>query len=144
MRDEELPRRRVSHLRERVRELFGFPGAAFVEEATPRPGEPEVVKYRVSPMPDSRLELLLRSNRIRSVIVAGTPTYGSVESTVRDVSNKDFFAVVPADCVAAPAEKKHLHEAALETMGVGFGIVTTSTEIKRAWGSRGQPRALRS
>src|SRR5262249_35314799 len=124
--------------------VAGTWGAAFVEEATPRPGEPEVVKYRVSPIPDSRLELLLRSNRIRSVIVAGTPTYGSVESTVRDLNNKDFFAVIPADCVAAPAGKKHLHEAALETIGVGFGIVTTSTEIKRSWGSREQPCTLRS
>lgn len=108
-------------------------GAAFVEAAKPRAGEPEVVKYRVSPIPDSRLELLLRANRMRSVIIAGTATYGSVESTVRDLSNKDFQVVVPADCVAAPAEKMRLHEAALETIGLGFGTLTTSGDIRRAW-----------
>ena len=116
--------------------VAGSWGAAFVDGATPRPDEPEVVKYRVSPIPDSRLELLLRSNRIRSVIVAGTPTYGSVESTVRDLSNRDFRVVVPTDCVAAPAGKKRLHDAALETMALGFGTLTTSAEVKQAWPQR--------
>ena len=117
--------------------LAGSRGAGFVEGMAPTGDEPVVVKHRTSPFPDSRLELLLRSNGIRTVIVAGAGTESGVESTVRDAHNKDFYVVVPVDCVATDAGAKALHEASLEIIARHFGEVAPSARIVQAWTAAG-------
>jgi len=113
--------------------LPGSRGADFVDEARPADGELVVVKHRFSPFPDSRLELLLRANCIRTVVVAGVATHCCVEATVRDACHKDFYVVVAEDCCATRGGMRHLHEASLETMGLYFATVVPSDEILDAW-----------
>ncbi len=113
--------------------LPGSRGADFVDEARPADGELVVVKHRFSPFPDSRLELLLRANGIRTVVVAGVATHCCVEATVRDACHKDFYVVVAEDCCATRGGMRHLHEASLETMGLYFATVVPSDEILDAW-----------
>ena len=108
-------------------------GAEIVPAVRPKGDELVVTKHRVSPFPDSRLELLLRSNHLRSVVVVGAGTEGGIESTVRDAHSKDFYVVVPADCVATPASARDLHDASLKTIARHFGTVVPSARIKDAW-----------
>ena len=108
-------------------------GAEFVDEARPLDSEHVVVKHRFSPFPDTRLELLLRANGIRTVVVMGVATHCCVEATVRDACHKDFYVVVAKDCCATRGRMRHLHEASLETMGLYFATVVPSDEILDTW-----------
>jgi nicotinamidase-related amidase len=110
----------------------GTAGAATMPEVAPRAGEWVVTKHRFSGFVDTRLELLLRSNDIRTLIIAGVFTPGAVESTVRDASMRDYDVVVARDAVAAPADLMHLHSASLETMSLYFADCRSTAEIVAA------------
>jgi nicotinamidase-related amidase len=55
----------------------------------PAPGEPVVVKKRVSAFCGSDLEVLLRSLGITDLVVTGIATSGVVLSTVREAADRD-------------------------------------------------------
>ncbi len=109
--------------------VLGTPGANFMPEVAPRRDEWIVTKRRFSAFVDTRLELLLRSNGIRSVCVAGVATPCCVESTVRDASMRDYPVVVAREAVAAPARMSHLHAMSLETMALFFADCRPLAEI---------------
>lgn len=108
------------------------PGAAILSEVAPRPGEWIVTQHRFSAFVDTRLELLLRSNGIRSLLVSGVATQCAVESAVRDASMRDYYVVVASDAVAAPGRMMHLHAASLETMSLYFADCRPLAEIVAA------------
>src|SRR6201999_1612271 len=85
----------------------GTPGHDFVDEFTPLPGEIVVRKYRSSAFWGTNMELLLRSNGIRTVVVGGCTTEGCVESTARDAMFCDHYVVIADDCVGSDDEKQH-------------------------------------
>jgi nicotinamidase-related amidase len=95
-------------------------GSDFMPEVAPLPGEWVVVKHRFSGFVDTRLDLLLRSNGIRSIVVGGVATQCCVESTVRDASLRDYYVVVAREATAARGRMRHLHEASLEVMSLFF------------------------
>ena len=107
----------------------GTPGVAFMTEVAPRPGEWVVTKRRFSAFVDTRLELLLRSNGIRSLLVAGVATPCSVESTVRDASMRDYYVVVARDAVATHGRLMRLQAASLEIMSLYFADCRPTAEI---------------
>ncbi len=111
-------------------------GGDFVSELTPIEGELVVVKHRYSAFIDTRLELLLRSNDIRTVVLVGVATHCCVESTARDACMLDYYVVVPEDGVAVRGKQRHLHEASLEVLGTYFGLVAPSQAIEAAWAER--------
>ena len=51
-------------------------------------------KYRSSAFWGTNLDLLLRSNGIKSVVVTGCTTEGCVESTARDAMFTDYYVVI--------------------------------------------------
>lgn len=108
-------------------------GAEIIDAVKPLPNEPVVVKHRFSGFTDTRLEMILRSLGIRTVVMAGVATQCCVEATARDAALKDFYLVVPRDGVAARTRMRHLHEASLETMALYFGLVVPVSEIESAW-----------
>lgn len=122
----------------------GTPGHQIVDELTPQPGELVVAKYRSSAFCATNLELLLRSNGIRSVVLAGCTTEGCVESTARDAMFNDYYVVLARDCVAS--DDKAQHEAAMLLMRHRFDLARAD-EIVQAWTdaprrpSSGQPSA---
>jgi nicotinamidase-related amidase len=83
------------------------PGHQFVPELAPLPGELVVRKYRSSAFWGTNLELLLRSNGIRTVVVGGCTTEGCVESTARDAMFSDHYVVIAEDCVGSDDKKQH-------------------------------------
>jgi nicotinamidase-related amidase len=110
----------------------GTPGASFVAALSPRAGELVVTKYRSSAFWGTNLELLLRSNGIRSVVIAGCTTEGCVESTARDAMFNDYYVVLAEDCVASddPAQ----HDAAMLLMRHRFDLASAD-DIAGAWGA---------
>jgi nicotinamidase-related amidase len=119
---------KLSHLaRERTGEPLsytrdGSPGQEMLDELAPQPGDLVVKKYRSSGFWGTNLDLLLRSNGIKTVVVCGCTTEGCVESTARDAMFNDYYVVIAEDCVASddPAQ----HEASLLLMRHRFDMAS--------------------
>lgn len=110
--------------------LSGSWGADFYKVA-PLPGETIVRKHRYSAFVDTELDLILRSQRIQTVIVAGVATNICVESTARDAFMKDYYVAFMDD--ASGAYRKEFHDSTLANIAIGFGTVTTAKEVLAAW-----------
>jgi nicotinamidase-related amidase len=88
--------------------------AANMEEMTkihpdiaPLQGEVTVVKRRVSAFTGSDLEVVLRAQGIRHLVLTGIATSGVVLSTLREAADKDFNLTVLSDCCADADEEVH-------------------------------------
>jgi len=110
--------------------LPGTPGHEFAREFAPLPQELVVRKYRSSGFWGTNLDMLLRSNGIKTVVVGGCTTEGCVESTARDAMFNDYYVVIAADCVASddPAQ----HEASMLLMRHRFDLAT-GADIQAIW-----------
>jgi nicotinamidase-related amidase len=74
-------------------------------ELAPQPGEPVVLKRRVSAFAGSDLDVVLRAARIERLVLAGIATSGVVLSTLRAAADLDFELLVLADaCTDADPE----------------------------------------
>jgi nicotinamidase-related amidase len=110
--------------------IRGTWGHAIVGELTPLPNESVVDKARSSGFIGTNLDMLLRSNRIETVVVTGMATHACVESTARDAGFLDYYVVVVRDAVADYRED--LHQASLLTLSQRV-ILADSSEIGRCW-----------
>ena len=106
----------------------GTYGQEFVEEIRPLEDDIVIKKFRGSGFVGTGLDLLLRSNDIRNVIVTGMDTHGCVESTCRGAG--DYQLVVLRDCVNT--KNQELHKACLKIMESGRDVVT-SNEVIDIW-----------
>ena len=119
----------------------GSEGQAILDELASRPGDLVVKKYRSSGFWGTNLDMLLRSNGIKSIVVTGCTTEGCVESTARDALFNDYYVVLAEDCVASDDQAQH--EASLLLMRNRFDIAA-SEQILDIWADRGtasQPRS---
>ena len=121
----------ASHTGEPLRyALDGSPGHEILPELAPAPGDLVIKKYRSSGFWGTNLDLVLRSNGIRSLVVTGCTTEGCVESTARDALFNDYYVVIPEDAVAS--DDRAQHEASLLLMRNRFDVATTD-EILGMW-----------
>ena len=67
---------------------------------TPADGDVVVAKKRVSAFAGSDLEVLLRANDIRNLVLCGIATSGVVLSTLREAADKDYTLTVLSDLCA--------------------------------------------
>jgi nicotinamidase-related amidase len=111
----------------------GTPGHEFAPEFAPLAHELIVRKYRSSGFWGTNLDMLLRSNGIKTVVVGGCTTEGCVESTARDAMFNDYYVVIPEDCVAS--DDKAQHEASMLLMRHRFDMATAD-QIGAAWYER--------
>jgi nicotinamidase-related amidase len=111
--------------------LAGTRGHAVVDALGARPDDLTVDKHRSSAFVGTNLDVVLRSNAIRTVVVTGCTTEGCVDSTVRDAGFLDYYPVVPRDCVASDNPK--LHDAAMLILEAYRAVVTDSPALARAW-----------
>jgi nicotinamidase-related amidase len=105
-------------------------GQEFVPELTPGQGELVVKKFRSSGFVGTPLDLLLRSNRIETIVICGCTTEGCVESTARDGMFMDYYVVVVPDCVESDTREQH--DASLTLMRARFDMIS-SEEIAKVW-----------
>jgi len=115
----------------------GTPGHAFAPEFTPGAEEVVVRKYRSSGFWGTNLDMILRSNGIKTVIMGGCTTEGCVESTARDAMFNDYYVVVAEDCVAS--DDRAQHDASMLLMKHRFDLAP-GDEIARIWRSRNAER----
>lgn len=115
-------------------------GGEFYGRVCPAPGERVVVKHRFSAFVDTELPLLLRSSAVQTIVATGVATQTCVESTVRDAFFRDYFCVVPRECVAA--YRADWHEEALSRINRLFGEVAALRDILDVWATA--PRANRA
>jgi nicotinamidase-related amidase len=111
----------------------GTPGHDFVRELVPLPDELVVRKYRSSGFWGTNLDMLLRSNGIKTIVVGGCTTEGCVESTARDAMFNDYYVVIAEDCVAS--DDKAQHEASMLLMRHRFDLATGAA-IQQLWQKR--------
>ncbi|WP_372635357.1 cysteine hydrolase [Cohnella sp.] len=106
------------------------PGAGYYR-ISPLPGDIEVAKQRYSGFVGTNLELALKSNGIRKLLVAGVTTECCVESTVRDAFMRDYECFVASDACAA--YEADVHEASLKGMALNFATIVTTQQVVRSW-----------
>jgi nicotinamidase-related amidase len=89
--------------------MTGQAGDAYTQEhpatqvhvaLTPQPGEPVIVKRRVSAFTGSDLDVLLRGAGAGALVLAGISTSGVVLSTLRQAADLDYRLTVLADACA--------------------------------------------
>jgi nicotinamidase-related amidase len=84
------------------------PVAALIHPAVaPQPSDIIVTKRRISAFTGSDLDLVLRSQGIKHLVLSGISTSGVVLSTVREAADKDYMLTVLSDCCAEGDEEVH-------------------------------------
>jgi ureidoacrylate peracid hydrolase len=97
----------------------------------PKPDEVIVTKHRYGAFEGTDLDLVLRSQGIRTVIMTGIATNVCVETTARQAFLRDFYVVFTSDCTATYSQAQH--DAALFNIDQFFGQVVTSGEVMECW-----------
>ena len=82
-------------------------GTRIYPAVAPQPDDIIVTKKRVSAFTGSDLEVVLRSQGIRHLVLTGIATSGVVLSTLREAADKDFQITVLQDCCADRDEEVH-------------------------------------
>jgi len=97
----------------------------------PLPEEPVVIKHRYGAFEASDLDLVLRSQGIRTVVMTGVATNVCVETTARQAFLRDYYVVFTRDCTATFTRPEH--EAALHNIDQFFGQVAGAEEVIACW-----------
>jgi nicotinamidase-related amidase len=113
----------------------GTPGHEFTRDVAPLAQELVVQKYRSSGFWGTNLDMILRSNGIKTVVLGGCTTEGCVESTARDAMFNDYYVVIAEDCVAS--DDRAQHEASLLLMRHRFDLAP-GADIQRVWHAGGR------
>lgn len=84
-------------------------------------------KRRYSGFVGTDLDMVLRENNIKNVIIVGTKTNCCIRATVTDAYNLDYLPVVVSDCVATNDEV--VNQVHLTDIKKYLGKVVTSEEL---------------
>jgi ureidoacrylate peracid hydrolase len=111
--------------------LSGTPEIEIIDELAPQPGDEVVVKHRFSCFYETELDMLLKSKKIKTMIMTGTQTNVCVDSTARDGYFHGYHIVMVGDCLFT--YDPIAHQKALETIDEAFGVVSSMDEIISIW-----------
>ncbi|MBI4366934.1 MAG: cysteine hydrolase [Deltaproteobacteria bacterium] len=100
-------------------------------EVRPHPGDVVVTKHRYNAFHNTDLDLILRSNGIRTVALTGVVTNVCVETTAREAFVRDYYVVAVDDGCAAYVQQDHI--ASLSNIDRFFGEVSTIKQISALW-----------
>jgi nicotinamidase-related amidase len=108
-------------------------GHQIVDRLKPLPNEIVIRKHRHNSFMGTELDLLLRSNGVKTLIIAGVVTEQCVLATICGAIAHDYYVVVPKDCVASP--NLEMHNAALLVISGNISTegLTDSSRIISAW-----------
>jgi nicotinamidase-related amidase len=114
--------------------VYGTWGHEIIEEIKPFPEETRVIKYRSDGFIGTGLDLILRSNQIKTTIITGVVTGGCVKATATSAAN-EYFVVIVEDCVWD--ENKDRHDNTLFEMRRRYDVVKAQ-DIIAIWRSEDQ------
>ena len=101
-------------------------------EVRPLPDDPVVTKHRYNAFHNTDLDMILRANAIRTVVMTGVATDVCVGSTAREAFMRDYYSVMVDDGTATFSREDHV--AALRNFDRYFGEVSTIADISSIWG----------
>jgi ureidoacrylate peracid hydrolase len=107
---------------------------AFYGDLQPKKGDVVVTKHRYSAFHNTDLDLVLRSNGVRSVILTGVVTNVCVETTAREAFVRDYYVVAVEDGCAAYVAADHVQS--MSNIDRFFGQVAQTHEICALWSER--------
>lgn len=110
---------------------LGTEEAELIEELQVRDDEIIIDKARPSSFYGTRLEPVLTTLGIQTLVVCGVTTNICVETTVRDAGQRDYNTFVVSDAVAEYSEERHQH--ALNSMAWTFAHVVEARDVTHAW-----------
>jgi nicotinamidase-related amidase len=87
--------------------LFEGEAGAIHGDVAPREAEVVIIKHRVSAFRGTDLEMILRANEIKTLILFGIATSGVVLSTLLEASDADYLIYVVEDCCIDQDEELH-------------------------------------
>jgi len=105
-----------------------------VEELKPEAKDIVFQKRRPDGFVGTDLDLILRSNGVRTILIGGVATEGGIEGTARTARNLGYDIVVLKDCVGS--RNRELHELALKLMEQTHFDISTAGEIAEIWRRR--------
>jgi len=113
--------------------LHGSWGAEIVPELAPQDGDVVVEARRVTGFPGTDLDIILRANGIRTLLICGVATNATVEGTAREGISEGYEVLVLEDCCTAASEE--MHEASIATLRLIAGVAS-SDEVLAALAPR--------
>ena len=97
----------------------------------PEGDEPVVIKDRYSAFIGTDLDLILRSQGIKTLVLTGLAGNVCVESTARDGFMMGYRIVFTSDCTESRSPE--VQRGALLNIGKFYGTVVSSQEVVEAW-----------
>ena len=98
---------RQERFREQPFAVTGTPGAAVIDELTPRTGEYVLEKVRMSAFIGTELDLMLRTLGVSTLFVCGIQTPNCIRTTVFDGIAYNYPVVLIDDATGASSEDVH-------------------------------------
>ena len=101
-----------------------------------KPGKDDMIieKKTWDAFSNPKLDKLLKSKKIKYLIIAGIYTNVCVESTARRAFTEGYEIIIPKDLVAVSNHNKTLHKNSLKTMDKYIAQVVNSKDILKALG----------
>ncbi len=101
--------------------VAGEPGAGFIPELAPAPGDIVIRKPRKGAFFATALDSILRHRGITHLLVGGVTTEVCVQTTLREANDRGYEPLLVADCAASYFA--HFHDAVVEMVVAQGGIV---------------------
>lgn len=105
-------------------------GWQIIDELTPLANEVVIRKHRLSAFVGTDLDMILRSNSIKSVVIAGIVTQGCVMATADSAQAYEYYPVLLRDCIGS--YEPQVHDAAFLVMSRKMDV-TDSNEVLKIW-----------
>ncbi|WP_336785724.1 cysteine hydrolase family protein [Paenibacillus sp. MMO-177] len=97
------------------------------------PTEQDIIvkKHRYSGFIHTRLESVLQTLKIETLIMTGVSTNLCVESTARDGFMRDYHIILMKDACAAFSQEEH--DMTVKTVDTYFGMAATTKDVMNYW-----------
>lgn len=106
------------------------------EGLKPMSEDQEIVKYSYDAFTSKKLIAILKSNRIKSVIIIGFYSDACVNATVISAFSRGYHVVVPLDLTSTVKERKHRHDAVIEGWKQFYAHTPSAKQIIKMWGRK--------